>query len=110
MGNALERLWRSTSDLGSPKGGAQSTILRLRSGCGGLSRSLFGDDPGVNVAFQHIERQRSGKQHRIVEFSNIESFAELAPGAVAEFFDFQFADFVGERLAGHRNVTVDLIY
>ena len=44
-----------------------------------------------------------------MEFADIEAITDLAPGAFSELLDFQFTDFVGERLARHRNVTIDFI-
>ena len=51
---------------------------RLLTGARFLSR-----DPAVDVLLKHIQRHRARKQHRIVEFADIEALADLAPGALA---------------------------
>ena len=45
-----------------------------------------------------------------MEFADVEILSDLAPRAIAQFFDFKFADLVGQRLTRHRDVTIDLVH
>ena len=40
-----------------------------------------------------------------MELADVEFIAQFLRGVGAEFLDFEFADFVGERLAGPDDVT-----
>jgi len=42
----------------------------------------------INVLFQNIQWHRAGKQHRVVELTDIKALADLAPGALAQLLDF----------------------
>ena len=56
--------------------------------------------PLIDYSFQHVERHRSVLEDDVVEFSHVELVALFLLDLCAEFVDFEFADCVGEGLAG----------
>ena len=44
-----------------------------------------------------------------MELPDIEPSADLLARAIAELFDFKFADLVSQRLPRHGDVTIDLV-
>ena len=65
-------------------------------------------DPGFDVGFQNVERDRSVFENSVVKFALVEFWPKLFFRKGAEFADFELADFVGEGLAGPRDVAVNL--
>ena len=65
-------------------------------------------DPRINPVAQHVERQRSGVEHLIVEGAQVEVVAQSRLSPVAQFQNLQLADLVGQCLAGPRDVAVHL--
>ena len=63
-------------------------------------------DPRVDPLIEHVERQCARIDHLVVKRANVELVAQRLLGAVAQFQDFQLADFVGQRLAGYRDVAI----
>ena len=68
----------------------------------------FRRDPRVDLRFQRVERHRALSDHRIVETAQVEFAAELLLRLGAQLADLQFAQLVGQRLAGIGDVTIDL--
>ncbi len=65
-------------------------------------------DPGVDRATQLTERGHPVAEHDVVELAHGESVAEARLGLAAEALDLEATDHVARRLAGRRDVAVDL--
>src|ERR1035437_4431660 len=67
-------------------------------------------EPGVDAAFEDVERQRARSEDDLMEVTQVEPAAQLRARAVAQFEDLQLADLVRGRLTGISDVAVDLIH
>jgi len=72
------------------------------------SLGLFGGDPVVDAFVEDAQRQGTVPNDLVVEGADVELVAELGGGSSAEILQFQFAQLVGQRLAGPDDVAVDL--
>src|SRR5690606_38855252 len=76
---------------------------------GGLQLTGAGGvDPAGDLGLQHPQADGGPAEHGVVEAPDVEGLAEPAPGVVPQAQDLPLADLVGERLAGHADVAVDL--
>ena len=62
----------------------------------------------MDLVLEHLQRQRAGIEHLLVELADVEFRAERGLGFVAQAADGQLAELVGERLAGDGDVALDL--
>jgi hypothetical protein len=66
-------------------------------------------EPGIHPLLQNVQRQSTGAQEFIVECTHVEAVAERTFRLRPQRLDLQLADLVGECLAGHDNITIDLV-
>src|SRR5690349_20995637 len=100
--SSITSSWRLPRACRSRNWGFSEASLVARSARGLLSR-----DPLVDPTLQHIERQWSVVDQRIVEAPNVEPVAERSPRLRPQRLDLELADFVAQRLARPDQVAVD---
>src|ERR1700761_9074423 len=66
-------------------------------------------EPGVDAPLEHVERDRTGAEHDLVERAQIEARAEPRPRALAQLDDLELTELVRRRLSGVGDVAVDLV-
>ena len=71
---------------------------------GGLLRSPFVDGFG-----EHREWHGAVHEHGVVESLDVETVPELSLGPLPETHDLELTHLVGESLAGHGDVSIDLL-
>ena len=86
-------------------GGCSRSAFRAARERFGLVRGLKPDYPIFDSLFQQTQRDGGIAEHLIVELADVEFITQFLRGVGAEFRDFEFADFLGERLAGPDDVT-----
>src|SRR5258708_12422964 len=67
----------------------------------------LGVDPMLDMRLEETQRDRALLQDGVVEDADIEFGAEAALGFGTQLADFELDEFVGQRLAGPDDVTVD---
>src|SRR5690349_13073539 len=72
------------------------------------SARLLSRDPKVDLFFQDRQRKRAGTKHLRVEFPNVELRPKRGLCFVTQTLDGQRSNLVGDRLAGDRDVALDL--
>src|SRR6185436_11729029 len=65
-------------------------------------------DPAVHVLLEHAQRNGAAAEDDVVEVADVELRAERLLRAPAELANLQLAELVRQRLAGPRNVAIDL--
>src|SRR5580704_10812096 len=64
--------------------------------------------PPMHLAVEHVERQRTLTERRVMKRPQIEASTETRTGFGAQLQELELAEFVGERLTRPRNVAIDL--
>src|SRR4029077_18928760 len=75
--------------------------------CPRLRRFLRGD-PGGDARIEYIERERAAIQNFVVKCPDVIFAAELGARAVAQFQNFELAEFVRKGLRGNGDVAISL--
>src|SRR5581483_10673463 len=101
--------WRSMISEETNSATTATPTEAIETVCSSVTAPLRGREPGVDAALQHVERQRARAEHDLVEGAQIEALPELLAGAVAQRENLELSELVRARLAGVRDVAVDLV-
>src|SRR5213594_418531 len=104
-----------TSDFGFPSGfGFRASDFTYGCRRNSAMRQTLGSpfllrDPPANVLLDDVQRHGAALENDVVKLAQVELDAQLPGRTGAKFLDLEFANLVGERLAGPGNVTVDFV-